>query len=61
MATNDGCDLSTNSLNFCHTPSCSAPLQEIAQNRRLVIDDGGGSVRNEPFAPRTKRPARTTR
>jgi hypothetical protein len=61
MTTNDGCDLSTNSLNFRHAPSCSAPLHEIAQNRRLVIEEGGGSVLNDPFAPATKRPARVTR
>ena len=30
-------------------PSFSAPLHEIAQNSRLVIDAGGGIVRNEPL------------
>ncbi len=61
MTTNDGCDASTNRLNCCHAPSCDAPLHEMAQNNRLVIDDGGGNVRNDPFAPGTNRPARTTR
>ena len=41
-------------------PSSAASLHEMAQNSSGVIEDGGGSVRNDPSAPTTKRPRRTT-